>query len=572
MPPSSRKRTVQAVLLSSSFVKGSSASADDVLPTKAVSLSSSSIPSHKTNGTELFQAWRAHDSLQFHAFTDPSEIQRIQHQLLTWYHAHRRKLPWRGDPPPWNGSTSNFGNCGNKKQKQTSLKSFFKNPDDMTGNDDTSLPTFPVTPYGVWVSEIMLQQTRVEAVIPYWVKWMQSFSTVQALATATPEQVNAHWAGLGFYRRARMLHAGAQHVVTHYTTKDGTVQWPTTVAAWQQLPGVGRYTASAICSICFQVAVPVVDGNVCRVFSRLRGVAQHVKAPVFKDQYAWTLLQPLVEHTDEPGNINQALMELGATYCAPAGTGLEEGDPLKEFYYSTRLVEPAIVSNDLSPILVSSTMAPTTAASCPLCAEDGVEQVIQQWRECAIIPNLRVYGHQYLPMAPPQSAKRVQVWQVAALSHSAGKEKRWLLVQRPPTGLLAGQWEFPCICLWDSADTKVDKKFKTLKKAVDPEPPTIPLTKKRAAWKKLLIELSVGTVSSVQTVGVSSLEHVFSHVKHILWLQTGQVDDAMDEAASTPDGRAMQWMTAGDMQQVGITSGVKKILQALKQHVEDRST
>ncbi|GAX19831.1 A/G-specific adenine glycosylase [Fistulifera solaris] len=538
---------------------------------------------------ELFQAWKTHDSLQFHAFDDPFEIKHIQHQLLTWYHAYRRKLPWRGDPPPWNGSTAKFvvnrskPKGGNKKQKQTSLHSFFKHSNDRSrteneddnddDDDDASLPTFAVTPYGVWVSEIMLQQTRVEAVIPYWVKWMQSFPTVQTLAAATPEQVNAHWAGLGFYRRARMLHAGAQHVVTHYTTRDGSVQWPTTVAEWQQLPGVGRYTASAICSICFQIPVPVVDGNVCRVLSRLRGVAQHVKASVFKDQYAWTLLQPLVENTDEPGNINQALMELGATYCAPSGTGLEEGDPLKEYYWSTRLVEPAIVSNDVSPILISSTTAPTTtAASCPLCAVDGVEQVIQQWRECAIIPNLRVYGHQYLPMAPPQSAKRVQVWQVAALGHNATKEKRWLLVQRPPTGLLAGQWEFPCICLWDSADTKVDKKSKTVKKAVDPEPPTIPFTQKRAAWKALLKELSVYTVSSVQTVGESSLEHVFSHVKHILWLQTGQVDDDIYQAmASTSDGRAMRWMTADDMQQVGITSGVKKILQALKKHVGDRS-
>jgi A/G-specific adenine glycosylase len=556
------------------------------MPTKVVSFSSS-IPllTHKMNGTELFQAWRTHNSLHFHSFDDPLEIKHIQHKLLTWYHSHRRKLPWRGDPPPWNGSTANFventskPKGGNKKQKQTSLNNFFKhsassNESSMTGNkDDDTNPTnnqaFSITPYGVWVSEIMLQQTRVEAVIPYWVKWMQSFPTVETLAAATPEQVNAHWAGLGFYRRARMLHAGAQHVVAYFTATDGTVQWPTTVAAWQQLPGVGRYTASAICSICFHVPVPVVDGNVCRVLSRLRGVAQHVKAPVFKDQYAWTLLQPLVEKTDEPGNINQALMELGATYCAPSGTGLEEGDPLKEFYWSTRLVEPAVVPNN-GASLFSSTSSTT---SCPLCAVDGVEQVIQQWRECDVIPNLRVYGHQYLPMPPPQSAKRVQVWQVAALSHSASNGRRWLFVQRPPTGLLAGQWEFPCLCLWDSADTKVVKKSKEVKKAIDPEPPTISLTQKRTAWKSLLKELSMDSVSSVQTVGDSSLEHVFSHVKHILWLQTGQVDDDMDQAmASTSDGRAMRWMTADDMQQVGITSGVKKMLQALKQHVRDRST
>lgn len=122
--------------------------------------------------------------------------------------------------------------------------------------DTEEPPKYVISAYGVWVSEIMLQQTRVEAVIPYYIKWMKSFPTVQSLASATEDKVNAHWAGLGFYRRAKLLHTGAKLVSEEYNG-----ELPKTVNELMKISGIGRYTASAIASIAFGVQVPVVDGN-----------------------------------------------------------------------------------------------------------------------------------------------------------------------------------------------------------------------------------------------------------------------------------------------------------------------
>ena len=162
----------------------------------------------------------------------------------------------------------------------------------------------------------------------------QIFPTVQDLAAADPETVNAMWAGLGFYRRARLLQSAAVVV-----TNDLEGVLPDTVEGLLLLPGIGPYTASAIASIACNVTVPVVDGNVCRVLSRLKGIANHIKAPKFKDVWGWTLAKQIVEAGDGScaGQVNQALMELGATYCAPSGTGMEDGDPLRDYYWSTRL-------------------------------------------------------------------------------------------------------------------------------------------------------------------------------------------------------------------------------------------
>ncbi|EOD21193.1 A/G-specific adenine DNA glycosylase, mutY, partial [Emiliania huxleyi CCMP1516] len=168
--------------------------------------------------------------------------------LLEWYRATRRRLPWRGDAPPYNGSTAGVNKAGSRAAQVAAEPS----------------PVGEVSAYGVWVSEIMCQQTRVEAVIPYWLAWMEAFPTVQDLAAASEEQVNAKWAGLGFYRRARMLHEGAKQVVDDF---DG--QLPQTVDGLLRLKGVGPYTAGAIASISFGVPAPIVDGNVLRVLSRL---------------------------------------------------------------------------------------------------------------------------------------------------------------------------------------------------------------------------------------------------------------------------------------------------------------
>ena len=153
------------------------------------------------------------------------EVDLFRRQLLTWYASSRRRLPWRGDPEPWSESKAK------KQRKEVKLVKAESRSADVfptlraTGDDDRErlvidvedekdefVTKFTPCAYGVWVSEVMLQQTQVEVVIPYWTRWMKRFPTLDSLAAASEEEVNSYWAGLGFYGRARRLHQGAQYV------------------------------------------------------------------------------------------------------------------------------------------------------------------------------------------------------------------------------------------------------------------------------------------------------------------------------------------------------------------------
>ena len=165
-------------------------------------------------------------------------------------------------------------------------------------------------PYAVWVSEIMLQQTRVETVRGYFARFLRAFPDVRALATAPQEAVLKQWEGLGYYARARNLQAAARQLAA-----PGRVL-PKTSAAWAALPGVGPYTAAAIASISFGEPAPVVDGNVARVLSRLRLLPDDFRKPGPRQALAdW--LRPAIASADSPGDFNQALMDLGETICHP---------------------------------------------------------------------------------------------------------------------------------------------------------------------------------------------------------------------------------------------------------------
>lgn len=177
-------------------------------------------------------------------------------------------------------------------------------------------------PYGIWLSEIMLQQTQVETVIPYYERFMQAFPTVKALADAPLGDVLKLWEGLGYYSRARNLHRAAQII-----TRDFNGAFPTTADGLQQLPGVGRYTAGAIASIAFGQAAPVLDGNVIRVFARLTDLEADVTQPAVKEQL-WKLAESWLSR-ERPGDYNQALMELGRTICKPRNP-LCESCPVRE--------------------------------------------------------------------------------------------------------------------------------------------------------------------------------------------------------------------------------------------------
>jgi A/G-specific adenine glycosylase len=166
-------------------------------------------------------------------------------------------------------------------------------------------------PYAVWISEIMLQQTQVKTVIPYYERWMRALPTLRDFAKARPERVLKLWEGLGYYRRVRLAQSAARLIMEKHEGR-----FPESFDEVLALPGVGRYTAGAICSIAFNQPTPILDGNVIRVLSRLLGIAGDPRSKPVKEKL-WRAAQALVSASREPSRLNQGMMELGALICLP---------------------------------------------------------------------------------------------------------------------------------------------------------------------------------------------------------------------------------------------------------------
>ena len=264
---------------------------------------------------------------------DYSRLSRLPVPLLEWYRANRRILPWREDPRP----------------------------------------------YRVWVSEIMLQQTRVEAVLPYYERFLRELPDIPALAAAPEEQLLKLWEGLGYYSRVRNLQKAARAVCEQYGG-----ELPGDYEAVKALPGIGEYTAGAICSIAFGLPTPAVDGNVLRVVCRITGDETPVDSPALKRRCREELAPLYPEGA--AGDFAQALMELGAMVCLPGGAPRCGECPAREF--------------------------------CAACASGDPER---------------------LPVKPPKKPRRIEQRRVWVVLSPAGV----LLHRRPGRGLLAGLWELP---------------------------------------------------------------------------------------------------------------------------------
>lgn len=260
-------------------------------------------------------------------------LEQLVIPLLAWYEGAKRPLPWRDHP----------------------------------------------TPYHVWVSEIMLQQTRVAAVVDYYHRFLTRFPTVTELAGADEASLMKCWQGLGYYSRARNLQRAAQVIVSEHGGS-----FPADYAAIRALPGVGDYTAGAIASIAFSLPYPAVDGNVLRVVSRLTADRRDITLPATRRAVTQALAE--VMPVKAPGAFNQALMELGATVCLPNGAPLCGLCPARDFCLAHR--------KDLTA---------------------------------------------QLPVKAPKKPRRVEERRVYLLFHGG----RVALRQRPGKGLLAGLWEFP---------------------------------------------------------------------------------------------------------------------------------
>jgi len=170
-------------------------------------------------------------------------------------------------------------------------------------------------PYPIWVAEVMLQQTQLQVVLPYWQRWMQAFPTLAALAAAEEHDVLLLWQGLGYYARARRLLAGARQMHT-----PRAVAWPQDLESWLALPGIGRSTAGSILSSAFNQPFAILDGNVKRVLARLIACE---RPPAREIKRFWALSEALLDPI-RPRDFNQALMDLGATVCTPRNPGCEQ--------------------------------------------------------------------------------------------------------------------------------------------------------------------------------------------------------------------------------------------------------
>jgi A/G-specific adenine glycosylase len=253
----------------------------------------------------------------------------LHRRLLAWYDAHKREMPWRGHPDP----------------------------------------------YAVWVSEIMLQQTQVETVRGYFARFIAAFPTVAALAAAPQQDVLKAWEGLGYYSRARNLQKAAQAVMA----QGGVL--PQSAAQWTALPGVGTYTAAAIASICFNESVPVVDGNVIRVFARFLGWPDDFRKPPERERLAaW--LRPHIQASRRPGDFNQAMMDLGATLCSPRTPSCERC-PLKRDCLARREGRQAEY-----PVKAAKKAVPTRHAVAVLVRDDAGRILLTQRTQEGLLSGL----------------------------------------------------------------------------------------------------------------------------------------------------------------------------------------
>ncbi|XP_047317720.1 adenine DNA glycosylase [Impatiens glandulifera] len=392
--------------------------------------------------------------------------------LLEWYDNYKRDLPWR--------RISNGYDSGDKDDGYDSERKA----------------------YAVWVSEVMLQQTRVQTVIDYFNRWMLKWPTIHHLARASIEEVNELWAGLGYYRRARYLLEGARMIVE----KGGV--FPKTVSTLLKVPGIGDYTAGAIASIAFKEVVPVVDGNVVRVICRLKAISSNPKDSAIV-KHLWKMAGQLVDPS-RPGDLNQALMELGATVCTP-----------------------------LNP----------SCSVCPVSAH------------CNALSISKKNESKKVTDYPIKVAKTKQRHEFSAVSvleilleDQDDSDGQFLIVKRPDEGLLAGLWEFPSVLLGGEAKL-VERRVATdvfLKKSFDID------VNKRC---EVVLREDVG-----------EYVHVFSHIRLKMYVELLVLKLQGEKKPLFGDEKIIwKYVDKKRLSCMGLTSGVRKVYSMVEKYKQARS-
>ncbi|PHH77557.1 hypothetical protein CDD80_489 [Ophiocordyceps camponoti-rufipedis] len=291
--------------------------------------------------------------------------------------------------------------------------------------------------YEVWISEIMLQQTRVAVVVDYWNRWMARWPTIQHLAGAEAEDVLAAWRGLGYYSRATRIHEAAKLVAGDAEMRGLLPASASELEA--RIPGVGRYTAGAISAIVYGRAEPMVDGNVLRVLSRQLGLHADVKAKRPAVDAIWAVAAALVQAvasdgqpSDGPGRWGQALMELGSTVCMP-----------KPDCSSCPITLTCRVYGEGRALVSGETVAADIEDACTICSpmEQDVEPGVRRGAEMAAISE---YARRFPAKIAKKKALREEETIVCAIRKADGA---YLIQRRPQKGLLAGLWELPSVAV-----------------------------------------------------------------------------------------------------------------------------
>ncbi|KAG5997958.1 hypothetical protein E4U52_002259 [Claviceps spartinae] len=463
--------------------------------------------------------------------------------------------------------------------------------------------------YEVWISEIMLQQTRVAVVIDYWKRWMEKWPTIHELAAADPEDVLAAWRGLGYYSRATRIHEAAKIVVQDETMR-GLL--PSATAELEaKVPGVGRYTAGAISAIVFGRAAPMVDGNVLRVLSRQLGIYGNIKTDKKVIDTIWEAADALVKAvsqdgetvqdagsavSDRPGRWGQALMELGSTICAPKpncaacpitascrvyseartiSKALEIG-PIVDIEDACTICEPfeedvhddpelQALQEDIAnaaktqpskkqaPKAKQMTLAAFSFTGTPAKRpslrnkdkEESVKEATKTQREEAISNYARKF-----PIKTAKKAVRVEQEIVCAIQRLDGS---YLIQRRPEKGLLAGLWEFPSIPILDAETCSPRQRTEMAKE-----------------FAVSMLGLTDGGVQIKHVGELGSVPWLFSHLKLTMHVHMFRVvrEEGIDmegtgaEGVRSLAGQPRRW--TADVEKESMGTGMRKCWDLVK--------
>jgi A/G-specific adenine glycosylase len=380
----------------------------------------------------------------------------ITRRLLRWFARHEREMPWRA----------------------------------ARGE--------PRDPYHVWLAEVMLQQTQVATVIPYYRRWLERFPTLNDLAAAPVDDVLKLWEGLGYYSRARNFHRAAQAVVSEY---GGRV--PDTVEELRKLSGVGPYTAGAIASLAFGRDAPVLDGNVARVLSRVFALDKPPSEPRAKE-HLWELAEALLPQ-GRAGEFNEALMDLGATTCTPR-----------------------------SP-------------QCP---------------ECPINTHCSAYANGNPEGYPVKAAKKAVPQQTILTAVIVDSHGRMLMAQRPHRGLLGGLWEFPGGVTEDGGRRTGEQRHKVREEQQSYTAHSTSEWARQLGHivrERTGVRISVGAGDFVGQVD-HAFSHLRT-TRHVALVRTSDATgDLAPDATGGDDYNQVRWVSREEIERLALTRSDHKIL------------